>query len=91
MEFTWILIKKTAWIRRRFLQAGAFCRVRKKEEQEEKQVKESLPRAESRCSSPTSFTRSGEPREPKSKDPEAEARKHVAFSFRFFVFIFCAG
>lgn len=91
MEFMPMLIKKSAWIRRRFLQAGAFCRVRKKEEQEEKQVKESLPRAESQCSSPSSFTRSGEPHEPKSEDPEAEARKHVAFSFRFFILIFCAG
>lgn len=91
MEFMPKVIKKSAWIRRRFLQAGAFCRVRKKEEQEEKQVKESLPRAESQCSSPSSFTRSGEPHEPKSEDPEAEARKHVAFSFRFFVLVFCAG
>lgn len=91
MEFTWILIKKIAWIRRRFLQVGTCCRVRKKEEEEEKQVKESLPRAESRCSSPSSFTRSGGPHESKSEDPEAEARKHVAFSFRFFFLIFCAG
>lgn len=91
MEFMPMLIKKSAWIRRRFLQAGTFCRVRKKEEQEEKQVKESLPRAESQCSLPSSFTRSGEPHEPKSEDPEAEARKDVSFSFRFFVLIFCAG
>lgn len=90
MEFMPMLIKKSAWIRRRFLQAGTFCRVRKKEEQEEKQVKESLPRAESQCSLPSSFTRSGEPHEPKSEDPEAEARKDVSFSFRFFVLIFCA-
>lgn len=87
MEFMPMLIKKSAWIRRRFLQAGTFCRVRKKE----KQVKESLPRAESQRSLPSSFTRSGEPHEPKSEDPEAEARKDVAFSFRFFVLIFCAG